>query len=71
MRNLAVLLQKMHKLRYTKYADDITIWVESKYTNSTIEALDMIQKDVNPVAAYLPKTGMKLSLEKANYIFLG
>lgn len=53
------------------HAGDTAILVESKDTNSAIEAPDMIQKGLDRIAAYLPKRDMKPLPEKTNCDLFG
>lgn len=72
MRGLATRLRRIHGVRLTMYADDVTLWTEpGDPLRTTEDAANAIQDALNTLADYLKTTGMEVSPEKTKYILLG
>lgn len=71
MTGLTRKLELIHGIRFTLYADDITIWTEAEDHEDIESAVAAIQAALAALHDYLRATGMKIPMEKTQYILLG
>ncbi|XP_042145519.1 uncharacterized protein LOC121835411 [Ixodes scapularis] len=66
MTNLALALEKnAAEVNFTIYADDISIWTATGEAKTQEE---LLQKGLDITVGFLKETGMKISVEKTNYL---
>lgn len=67
MIGLSERLDKIEDLRYTIYADDLTLWI-NRGSDGHIE--DILQQAIDEIENYLETLGLKCSAEKSEALFL-